>query len=327
MNSAARLLLRWTPGPAKRLGRRLLRPPALGWLRLRARLFGVPGSADAYDPLTRRLALEFDGRLPVRARLRNGLAIDVVWRDHVSEHILRDGCYEPETVALFERYLEPGMVVLDVGAHIGQYSLIAGRCVAPSGSVHAFEPDPATFAWLERNCHRELTNVRTARLALSDASGTRTFYFATTHDIGSNSLAEPLNFSGRKAQVPCMRLDDYLQEQGVARVHLVKMDVEGAELAVLRGGEKLFSSAERPPLIMEFEEKRQRAFGTSCRALGAWLVERGYALYRVGAKLEPYTPGDSDPRSLNVLALPVGMDPSRFSARSPAAAPGAAPAA
>ena len=316
MSPFTSLLLRLTPGPVKRAGRRILAPPALAWIRARAALFGVPASADGYDRLTRALALEFDGRLPIRTRLGNGLPIDVVWRDHVSEHILRSGYYEPETVALFERYLRPGMRVLDVGAHIGQYSLIAGQLVGSGGQVHAFEPDPATFAWLQRNCRRSgLGNIRTSRIALSDSSGMRTFYFATTQDIGSNSLAEPLNFSGRKAEVRCMRLDDYLREQGVSRVHLVKMDVEGAELGVLRGGEGLFSGPERPVLIMEFEKKRQLAFGSSCRELGAWLVDRGYALYRVGAKLEPYTPGDADPPSLNVLAVPEALDVSVFNPR------------
>jgi len=309
MNPALRALLKWTPPPLKRAGRSFLRSGTKAWIRGRGATLGVPATADDYDALTRALALEFDCRLPLRGRLGNGLAIEVVWRDHVSESILRSGYYEPETVALFERFLQPGMVALDVGAHIGQYTLVAARLVGPTGQVHSFEPDPETCAWLEGNCARNsLPNVHVNRIALSESTGTRTFYFATTHDIGSNSLAEPLNFSGRKAQVECMPLDSYLASRGLARVHLVKMDVEGAELAVLRGGERLFSNPERPVLIMEFEEKRQRAFGASCRILAQWLVDHGYSLYRVGAKLEPYAPSDADPPSLNVLAVPEGFD-------------------
>lgn len=310
MNAALATLLRLMPVPVKRTARRALRAGVLGWIRGRGAAVGVPASAEGYDRLTRALALEFDCRLPLRARLGNGLVLDVVWRDHVSESIVRSGYYEPETVALFERFLRPGMVALDVGGHIGQYTLVASRLVGPGGQVHSFEPDPETFAWLQHNCELNgLANVRTNRIALSDSSGTQTFYFATTHDIGANSLAEPLNFSGRKAEVACLPLDEYLRERGIARVHLVKMDVEGAEMAVLAGGERLFSSPERPILIMEFEEKRQRAFGRSCREMGRWLVERGYDLYRIGAQLEPYTPSDADPRSLNVLAVPHGFDP------------------
>ena len=310
MNAAFATLLRLTPGPVKRTARRALRGGVMASIRARGALLGVPASADGYAGLIRSLSQEFDCRLPIRARLGNGLLLDVVWRDHVSESIARSGYYEPETVALFERFLRPGMVALDIGGHIGQYTLVASKLVGPSGQVHSFEPDPETFAWLERNCRlNALANVRTNRIALSESAGTQTFYFATTHDIGSNSLAEPLNFSGRKADVQCLPLDAYLRERGVSRVHLVKMDVEGAEMAVLAGGEQLFSSPERPILIMEFEEKRQRAFGRSCREMGGWLVAHGYDLYRIGERLDPYTPGDADPRSLNVLAVPRGFDP------------------
>jgi FkbM family methyltransferase len=284
-----------------------LRVGANSWIQGRAWTFGVPSSIEAYDPFTLKLATEFDCRIPLSTRLGNGMTIRVAWTDHVSKRILAAGYYEPETVALFHRFIQPGMVVLDIGAHIGQYTLVASRLVGQSGGVHSFEPDPDTFAWLRGNCRRnKLANVTLNRLALSDVSEMRTFYFATTSDIGSNSLAEPKNFSGRKSEVPCVRLDDYLQRRGITRVHLVKMDVEGAELGVLRGGESLFSSPDRPILILEFEGPRQIAFGSSCRELGAWLVKRGYELFRIGVTLEPYTPSAADPESVNVLAMPTG---------------------
>jgi FkbM family methyltransferase len=306
MSPVVSAVLRMTPRSVKSAARRILRIGANSWLQGRTWIFGVPTSAEGYHPFTLKLAREFDCRLPLSARLGNGMPIQVAWADHVSKHILASGYYEPDTVALFDRFVEPGMTVVDIGAHIGQYSLVASSLVGEGGAVHSFEPDPDTFAWLRGNCRRnQLANVTLNQIALSDAPAMRMFYFATTVDIGSNSLAEPKNFSGRKAVVPCMRLDTYLQEHGITRVHLLKMDVEGAELGVLRGGESLFSGPNRPIMILEFEEARQAAFGASNRELGAWLVKRGYQLFRIGATLEPYTPSDADPPSLNVLALPV----------------------
>jgi len=305
MSSALDTIRKLTPRPLKWGARRVLRVAAPLWIRSREAVLGVPESVEAYGPLTRRLAAEFDCRLPVLARLGNGLPIEVVWRDYVSGHILRSGYYEPDTVALFRRFLTHGMTVVDIGAHMGQYTLVSSQLVGSSGEVHSFEPDPDTFRRLVRNCRRNsLQNVRLNQVALSDSAGRKTFYFATTQDVGSNSLAEPKNFSGRKADVQSMQLDAYLRERGVGAVRLVKMDVEGAELDVLRGGESLFSGPEAPMIIMEFEEERQRAFGASCATLGQWLTDRGYELYRIGATLEPYRPGPADPPSLNVLAVP-----------------------
>jgi FkbM family methyltransferase len=306
MSSMMSVVRRMTPRPVKRAARRVIRVGANSWIRGRAWILGVPTSAEAYDRFTLKLAMEFDCRLPLTARLGNGMTIKIAFKDYVSKHILASGYYEPETVALLHQFLKPGMVVFDVGAHVGQYSLVASRIVGQGGAVHSFEPDPETFAWLRGNCRsNKLGHVTLNQIALSDAAEIKTFYFATSGDIGSNSLAEPKNFSGRKAQVPCIQFDTYLQKRGITRVHLVKMDVEGAELGVLRGGESLFSGRNRPIMILEFEEARQLAFGSSCRALGAWLVEHGYELFRIGATLEPYTPSDGDPPSLNVLALPA----------------------
>jgi FkbM family methyltransferase len=298
-------VLKVTPRSVKDVAKRIMRVGTKAWIRGRLWLHGVPAAPEEYDAFTVKLASEFDCRLPVSANLGNGLTIQVALGDHVSRHILRDGYYEPDTVALFDRFLKAGMVVLDIGAHIGQYSLVASRLVGDSGQVHSFEPDPDTYAWLRDNCRRNsLTNVRLNQLALSDTAETRTLYFSMTADIGANSLAEPKRFSGRKAAVRCLRLDDYLRMQSVGRVHLVKMDVEGAELAVLRGAERLFSGPMRPMLVAEFEEERQVAFGSSCRVLAEWLVQRGYQLFRIGSELRPYTPSAADPPSVNVLAMP-----------------------
>lgn len=300
-----RTMLRLTPRPAKRAAKHALRAGVQAWIRGRTAVLGVPTSSDRYDELTVKLAKEFDCRLPLKARLGNGMTIRVARGDFISKHILADGYYEPDTVALFHRYLKTGMTVLDIGAHIGQYSLVASPLVGPQGQIHSFEPDPETFAWLQRNCRDNgLTNVRLNSLALAEAPTTLTFYFSQGEDIGSNSLAEPRFFSGRTAQVRCVRLADYVRAHKLDRVHFVKMDVEGAELGVLRGGGDLFVGPNRPILVMEFEEERQRAFGQSCAALGAWLTERGYRLFRIGAELTPYTPSNADPRSLNILGLP-----------------------
>jgi FkbM family methyltransferase len=247
-------------------------------------------------------------RIPIWTRLRNGMKIRVAWNDCIGSAIYRDGYYEPEMVALFEKLLKPGMIFFDVGAHVGQFTLVASRLVGPKGSVHSFEPDSTTFEWLQANVRANgLSNVVANSVALADDTGTKTFYLATSDDIGSNSLRppSPLHDSGRSRTVNCITLDEYVDSRGITRVDVIKADIEGAELLLLRGARKLLGGDSAPVFILEFEEVRQQAFGYSCVQLADELLRNGYSLFRIGADLVPYTPGTNHLRSFNVLAMPA----------------------
>lgn len=252
------------------------------------------------------LANSLGYRAPVLAKLGNGMKIRVACNDYVGRMILRDGFYEPETVSLIQRFLGPGKVFLDVGAHVGQYTLVASQRVGDDGQVHSFEPDPNTFRWLAGNVRRNyLQNVHLNQAALSDEPGTKHFYFATPQDIGSNSLSRPSNDSGRSCEVTCTTVDDYLAKKRVETVDVIKVDIEGAEYPMLKGAQRLLSRPDKPVIIAEFEEARQRAFGNSCAELAELLSSHGYHLFRLDvAPLETYVPRANDAPSFNILAVP-----------------------
>jgi FkbM family methyltransferase len=189
---------------------------------------------------------------------------------------------------------------------VGQYTLISSKLVGPAGQVHAFEPDPQTYSWLDFNVRRnKLANVTTNQAALAETPGKLEFFLSKIGDVGSNSLRPPNNFSGRTVEVRCLTIDGYLTEHGVKKVDFLKIDVEGAEYPALSGAKALLSSADRPLLICEFEEQRQVAFKSSCARLAQLLQGYGYTLYRmVGSGLERYVPRNPDAVSFNVLAVP-----------------------
>lgn len=279
---------------------------ALLWLWSRAYL-ALPGKRTAV-PLRKTMSA-VGYRVPVSAKLTNGMDIVVPWNDDGGNAIYRAGCYEPATVTRFESVLDSGMTVFDVGANVGQYTLVASDCVGPGGEVHSFEPDPVTFEWLERNVRiNALRGVRLNQSAVFEDTQPVKLFLAGIRDTGSNSIVgEPWLESGQSVMARCTTLDLYTKEHSVPRVDVIKIDVEGAELGVLRGAEKLLAD-HRPVMIIEFEESRQRMAGTSCAELSQHLRDRGYLLYRIGEKpdqaLEPYVIGPNEPRSLNVLAIP-----------------------
>jgi FkbM family methyltransferase len=138
------------------------------------------------------------------------------------------GRYEPEQTAIFQQWLRPGDVVLDVGAHAGYYTLLSAALAGPMGRVWAFEPDPANAHFLREHVRLNgLSQVVVEQSAVSDRTGTARF--AAGSGSGTGHLAEqgPL-------EVALLRLDDYCERHGIVP-NAVKIDVEGAEAAVLAG--------------------------------------------------------------------------------------------
>lgn len=174
------------------------------------------------------------------------------------------GTYEPEQTGLFERHVRPGDTVLDVGAHVGYYTVLSAVLAGPSGAVWSFEPNPTNAGFLRRHVEiNGLAQVRVEQAAVSDAAGTARFDFGTGSGTGHLS-------SEGAIEVRTLRLDDVCAAHGIVP-RAIKIDVEGAEAAVLEGGVKTIESA-RPVIFLSTHGPEPHA------ACVAWLRGRGYAL-------------------------------------------------
>jgi FkbM family methyltransferase len=192
------------------------------------------------------------------------------------------GGYEPEQTALFQEWIRPGATVLDVGAHVGYYTLISSVLAGPRGRVLAFEPNPRNCAFLRRHVAiNGLRNVEVEPAAVAEAAGSARFDFGT--GSGTGHLAE-----GGALEVRTVALDEACRARGLTP-NAVKIDVEGAELQVLRGGEDIVTRA-RPVIFLSTHGAQVH------RACLDWLGERGYALRPIL--------GDDLQRATEVLCLP-----------------------
>jgi FkbM family methyltransferase len=179
------------------------------------------------------------------------------------------GTLEPFEIELFTRELKPGMVVLDVGANIGCYALLAARRVGPSGRVYAFEPDPRTRPSLEYNVHANgLTNVAIVPKAASDAAGRRTLYLSQSaaHSGLAHSMDERSIVGTRTVET--VRIDDVV---GGQQVDVVKMDIEGNEPAALRGMQETLARSPAVRIFLEFNPVALQAAGSDEESFGAEL--------------------------------------------------------
>ncbi|HEX2079709.1 MAG TPA: FkbM family methyltransferase [Longimicrobium sp.] len=198
-------------------------------------------------------------RLPIIAgRLRGRW-----WLPASRGKVLRilNGTYEREQTRLFQQHIRPGATVLDVGAHVGYYTLLAAVLAGESGRVHAFEPNPQNADFLRRHVRiNALGNVRVEQAAVSDQAGTARFDFGT--GSGTGHLA-----AGGALEVRTIRLDDYCAEHALAPA-AVKIDVEGAEVSVLEGARQMLER-HRPVIFLSTHGPEAHAASLAClRGLG-----------------------------------------------------------
>jgi FkbM family methyltransferase len=162
------------------------------------------------------------------------------------------GYYEPGTTRLFARLAREAACIFDAGAHVGYYSILAAALVEGRGSVHAFEPQARLAERLARNAAaNQLGSLRVNACALATEEGTQPLFFpSTTGWDSAASLVPGYMEQAASVAVPTTTIAAYCRTQGVARIDLLKMDVEGSELAVLRGMGELLD-AWRPDIICE----------------------------------------------------------------------------
>jgi FkbM family methyltransferase len=199
------------------------------------------------------------------------------WRHRLS--YLYQGL-EPSVVRVASEILRRDDTAVDIGANVGFLTRQFAAMVGTRGRVFAFEPDPATFAYLAYNTRR-LAQVERSAAAMSDRNGTMTLYLHPTSAM-SNSLVNAWEHA-RSIDVKTFTFDAWAASINLSRIALIKIDVEGAEPLVLRGMLKTLSSSQKPQIIAEFcpANLGSRAAEEEMFQL---FTKHGYALHRISSE-------------------------------------------
>jgi FkbM family methyltransferase len=178
--------------------------------------------------------------------------------------------------------LQPDDVFIDVGANFGLHTVYAAKLVGAKGRVFAFEPVTKHLNLLQKNLSlshvRERVEIVSAAVSNSTESSL-TFYLPPEEEIAVTASLNADNDNLQKIEVANTRLDDYWNQID-REVKLIKIDVEGAELEVLRGAEKLLKRW-KPKLLIEVHGFALPSFGTSVNELRNFLGNLGYQEHRL----------------------------------------------
>lgn len=203
--------------------------------------------------------------------------------DLIQRMILYFGVWEPDISRTIERSLSPGDVFVDIGSNIGYDALLASRQVGPGGHVVAIEASARTFALLQGNLAlNNAVNVRAVNAAVAVHAGKLDLYEISDGNIGAATTLATRGGQWRES-VDAMSLDEILTPEEIARVRLVKMDVEGAEAPILRG--LLDRLAVYPPdmdIIVEASPGEDAAWA----AIFDRLIGAGFAAYTIANEYE-----------------------------------------
>ena len=193
---------------------------------------------------------------------------------------------------LFSGVIRPGMVVLDIGAFVGWYTLVAARQVGAQGKVYAFEPDPRNYELLGENLRLNQIDSRVTCLpwAVSDEAGVQPF-FLHGGDQSRSSLI-PSGGGHETTVVNSVVLDDFL-DRGL-QIDVVKMDIEGGEVHALRGmGEILARAGRSVKLFVECNPASLRFAGESAPSLLAELRRLDFTIFMIDEVNRGLKPVDS----------------------------------
>jgi FkbM family methyltransferase len=205
------------------------------------------------------------------------------------------------------KVLDPGMVFMDLGAYQGIYSVVAGKKLQGTRNIFAFEPSPREFRRLRLHLRwNRLSTTRAEMLALGAGKSKTTFFQVKSGDTTRNGLRAP-DSSDTVTEIPVtiISLDEYVREQNIQRVDVIKLDVEGGEIDVLRGAAKVFGEM-RPLLICEVLDATTHAWGYDASEIIRAVRNYDYDWFDFNSdgSLEPHAERQSYPRVNNYLAVP-----------------------
>lgn len=190
--------------------------------------------------------------------------------------------FEYDTLEKYINFLTPDSIVLDIGANIGLYSLLGSKFLTGKGTIYAIEPTTKTYSFLKKNISlNDIKNVIPFKLAFSNKKSLVSMTppqkaLNNNFQDSFNQIQSVTGLENKSDIIETSLLDDFINEQNISKVDLIKIDVEGAELLCFQGGLQLLNSDNKPMIIFECDENHCKSFGYRVVEVLLLLEKYGY---------------------------------------------------
>ena len=237
----------------------------------------APRLAALGEPLHRRLfphSLLADPEMPIGIK---GLSLYHDGRPSYHLQMLAMGMHDRDVVDVLVHIARPRMTVVDVGAHLGYFALLSAGLGGPGSKVWAFEPSPAVLPLLRRNVAANAAGaaVTVVPSAVGDRIGTLTLFPGDADSMVSSVYAAAAGSGRWGTVVPCTSLDAWLRWQGWPAVDVIKVDIEGHEVAALAGMRETIRRNPSVALVIELNERTLAAAGETISSFWSALAACG----------------------------------------------------
>jgi len=215
----------------------------------------------------------------------NKMCVVPGYRSAMTLSLLIHGCYIHEKLRteLFKTQIRQGMTVIDLGADIGYYTLLAAKLVGKNGGVFAFEPAPDNYALLTKNIALNgYKNVVPVQKAVSSENGQLKLFLCDYESMLSN-LYTSYDERGKFVMVDTIPLDEFFRDKDLP-IDFIKMDVEGAEMATLEGMTNIIEKNRNLKILVEVHADLLRKAGSSREEFLNKLIGYGFKLYAINER-------------------------------------------
>jgi FkbM family methyltransferase len=245
--------------------------------------------------------------------LQCGVTVNIDMRHRNWYQVYKKGYHEQDVEKFISGFLQSGDTVLDVGAQIGMFTAIAAQLIGPEGQLYAFEPDEKNHRDLQGTRERNhLDNVTIINAGLSDSVGEATFHrpdgaWGSFMDGGMGDGASITrdffkNTTIKTFTIQTQTIDHVVREKGLKRLDLIKIDVDGPEVTILRGASETLATLK--PAVMVEASRFYEEHGASVGELFSILLSHGYQIYgtiRNGETAIPMSSADDIPVDLSAV--------------------------